>query len=220
VIIIAFLPLRSSIDLLISHIIPNCLGSRGPNPVDLWRSLLDSSAYHLIKGAVVLVYLLVLQNVKLLLLLLMILLLRRLEVIFFLIGGLLSSWSLEELWFWPRLLCVPSSRIVHSYRMILLNEIIQHVLNIWMFAAVWLRALKNLEIADDSAVIVCRGTIFCIRLVKRISPIVCITRINLVLYNCAAQFLNCIIASSSLNASNVDFWGRLIVGRQIIGLQY
>ena len=97
VIIIAFLPLRSSIDLLISHIIPNCLGSRGPHPVDLWRSLLDSSAYHLIKGAVVLVYLLVLQNIKLLLLLLMILLLRRLEVIFFLIGGLLSSWSLEEL---------------------------------------------------------------------------------------------------------------------------
>jgi hypothetical protein len=41
-----------------------------------------------------------------------------------------------------------------------------------------------------------------------------------VLYNSAAQFLNCIIASSSLNASNISFWGRLIVGRQIIGLQY
>ena len=219
VIIIAFLPLRASIDLLISHIIPNCLRPRGPDPIYLGRPLLDSPAYHLIKGTVVLVYLLVLQNIKLLLLLLLILLLSRWEVFFFLIRGLLSSRSPEELWFWPRWVCVPSSRIIHSYRMILLNEMIQHVLNIWMFAAVWLRALKNLEIADSS-VIVCRGTIFCIRLVKWITPIVCITRIYLMLYNSAAQFLNCIIASARLNASNVDFWGRLIVGRQIIGLQY
>ena len=217
VIIIAFLPLRASIDLLISRIIPNCLRPRSPDPIDLRRPLLDSPAYHLIKGAVVLVYLLVLENIELLLLL--ILFLDRWKFFFFLVGGLLGSRSPEELWFWPIWVCAPASRIVFSYRMILLNEMIQHVLNIWMFAAVWMRALKNLEIAD-SVVIVCRGTIFCIWLVKRITPIVCIIRINLVLYNSATQFLNFIIASSSFNASNVGLWGRLIVGRQIIGLQY
>ena len=95
-IIVSFLLSRTSYNLLISHIIPNCLRPRGPNPIDLEWSLLDKSACQLIKGAVFLVSLLVLEKMKLLLL---ILLLIVGEVIFILIGGRLSSRSSEELRF-------------------------------------------------------------------------------------------------------------------------
>ena len=219
VIIVAFLPSRTSYNLLIHRIIPDCFRPRGPNPIYLNRSLLDNSACHLIKGAVFLVSLLVLEKMKLLLL---ILLLIVGEVIFLLIGGWLSSRSSEEFRFWTWWVCAPITRILHSCWVILMNELIQHVPSAWLFAAVWLRALKNLEIAD-SAVKHCRGTLFAVRPIQRFIPIasnvVGITRKNLMLYDSTAQYLISIIASASLNASYVDEWGILVLGNRILGIQ-